>query len=54
MNAQPKAKQAPIDLSEYAEEKIPFDTVMRKLLSAPPAHRVAEKTKPATKPRKRK
>jgi hypothetical protein len=42
----------PIDLSEYAEEAVPFDTVMRKILKAKPAHRAAAKPKPTTHKRK--
>ena len=35
----------PIDLSEYAEEAIPFDAVIRKIMSAPPHHIEAPKPK---------
>lgn len=33
----------PVDLSEYTEEKIPFDTVIRRIAKAKPMHRVAPK-----------
>jgi len=50
-----RAKQAkPADLSEYAEEAVPFDTVIRKILTAKPMHRVATKPKRAKTARKRK
>jgi hypothetical protein len=44
-------KQHPpsMDLSEYAEESIPFDTVIRKIMSAPPHHIEAPKAKKKTK-----
>lgn len=48
------SKERHIDLSEYAEEAVPFDAVMRQILSAKPVHRVADKKKPAKKPRKSK
>jgi hypothetical protein len=50
-----KTKPAkPVDLSEYAEEKVPFDTVLRQILSAKPVHRAAPKPTPKTPARKRK
>jgi hypothetical protein len=51
MNTQPKPAKA-IDLSEYAEEAVPFDTVMRQILKAKPVHRVA-KPKPAAKQKRK-
>lgn len=42
-------KQQKIDLSEYAEEAVPFDAVMRQILSAKPVHRVAPKPKKKAK-----
>lgn len=32
-------KSKPIDLSEYEEEAVPFDAVIRKLAHAKPAHK---------------
>jgi len=49
-----KPKPKPVDLSEYAEEAVPFDTVMRQLLKAAPAPRTTAKPKPAKKAQKRK
>jgi hypothetical protein len=43
------AAKAKINLSEYAEEKVPFDTVIRTILKAKPVHRV--RPKPAVKKR---
>lgn len=54
MANKPAKASKPIDLSEYAEEAVPFDTVMRQILSAKPVHRVAVKKKSAKKPRKSK
>lgn len=34
------------DLSEYGEEAIPFDDVMRRLLEAKPQHQKADKPEP--------
>lgn len=42
-----------IDLSEYAEEAVPFDAVIRKLAKVNPMHSTA-KHKPARAARKRK
>lgn len=42
-----KQKPKPIDLSEYAEEAIPFDAVIRKLAHVKPAN------EPQAKPRKK-
>jgi hypothetical protein len=39
--------QKPIDLSEYAEEEIPFDTVIRQIAKAKPVHHIASKPKAA-------
>jgi hypothetical protein len=48
MNAQKKEK--PVDLSEYAEERIPFDAVIRKLGKVKLAEPEKKKTaKPAPK-----
>ncbi|MDP1536053.1 MAG: hypothetical protein Q8L95_02580 [Burkholderiales bacterium] len=52
--AKPAKKAKPVDLSEYAEEAVPFDTVMRQILRAPPAPRTAPAPKPAKKAQKRK
>lgn len=53
MASKPNKKQRPVDLSEYAEEAVPFDAVMRQILSAKPMHRVAPKTRKAkTAPKK--
>jgi hypothetical protein len=47
-------KQAkPVDLSEYAEEAIPFDVVTRKLGKTKPAIPEITKRKPAKTARKR-
>ncbi len=54
MANKPAKASKPVDLSEYAEEAVPFDAVMRLILSAKPVHRVAAKPKPAKKPRKSK
>jgi hypothetical protein len=40
-----KAKPEPIDLSEYAEEKVPFDSVIRQIAKAKPNHKPAPKKK---------
>jgi hypothetical protein len=50
----PAKESASIDLSEYAEEAVPFDAVIRQLAKAKPAHRVAPKPKPAKPARQRK
>ena len=45
------AKHAPVDLSEYAAEKIPFDRVIRRIAKAKPVHVETPKKsvkKPAT------
>jgi hypothetical protein len=42
----PKAK--PVDLSEYAEEAVPFEAVIKRLMQAPPQHRTTPQPK-ATK-----
>lgn len=34
----------PVDLSEYAEEAVPFDTVMRQILKAKPMPRTTKRT----------
>jgi len=52
MTAKNKAQdreEKPIDLSDYAEEAIPFDTVIRKIMSAPPHHIEAPKPKKKAK-----
>jgi hypothetical protein len=41
--------QKPIDLSEYAEEAVPFDTVIRQLAKAKPVHRIAPKPRKKVK-----
>lgn len=46
---QTSAPPPPPDSSGYEEERIPFDQVLRKLVNAKPAHKVA-----APKPRIRK
>jgi hypothetical protein len=46
---QPKTKQSIPDLSEYSEEAIPFDAVIRKIMSAPPHHIEAPKPKKRAK-----
>jgi hypothetical protein len=38
-------KQKPLNPSDYAEEKRPFDEVMRQLLSAKPKHKTAKSVK---------
>lgn len=40
-----KAKAKPVDLSEYAEEAVPFEAVIKRLMQAPPQHRTATKPK---------
>lgn len=42
-----KAKAKPVDLSEYAEEAVPFDAVIKRLMQAPPQHRTTASSKPA-------
>lgn len=43
-----------IDLSEYAEEKVPFDDVIRRIASAKPVHKVTPKPKTSKRAVKRK
>lgn len=42
-----KATAKPVDLSEYAEEAVPFESVIKRLMQAPPQHRATAQTKPA-------
>lgn len=49
----PVKQPKPVDLSEYAEEAVPFDAVIRKLAKVKPTHSTA-KHKPAKAARKRK
>lgn len=42
-----KAKAKPVDLSEYAEEAVPFEAVIKRLMQAPPQHRTASQSKSA-------
>jgi len=49
----PKRKQS-VDLSEYAEEAVPFDNVIRTIAKAKPKHRVVAKTKAGKTARRRK
>ena len=49
----PTKQPKPIDLSEYAEEAVPFDAVILKLAKVKPAQPAA-KIKPAKTARKRK
>ena len=51
--SKPAKKQKPVDLSEYAEEAVPFDTVIRQLARAKPDCTPA-KPAPAKPARKRK
>ncbi len=44
-------KSKPVDLAEYEEEAIPFESVLLRLAKAKPAH--TEPHKPARKPKKR-
>jgi hypothetical protein len=46
--AHKKAVAKPVDLSEYAEEAVPFEAVIKRLMQAPPQHRSAPQPK-ATK-----
>lgn len=48
----PAKQPKPIDLSEYAEERVPFDAVILKLAKVKPAQ--PAKHKPAKAARKRK
>jgi hypothetical protein len=41
-----KAKAKSVDLSEYAEEAVPFEAVIQRLMKAPPQHRTAPQSKP--------
>jgi hypothetical protein len=43
-----------VDLSEYAEEAIPFDAVIRQIMKAKPVHRVAANPAPKKRATKRK
>ena len=52
--ATPTKQTKPLDLSEYTEEAIPFDVVIRRIAHAKPVHRVAPKAKLAKNARKRK
>ena len=49
VKVQSSKKPKPVDLSEYEEEAIPFDAVIRKLASAQTARHIA----PARKAKKR-
>jgi hypothetical protein len=49
----PAKKPKPVDLSEYAEEAIPFDQVVRQLARAKPEQPAARR-RPAKTSRKRK
>jgi hypothetical protein len=45
----------PVEQADYSEERIPFDQVLRKLVSAKPVHKVAAgpaKRKPSKPPKK--
>ena len=50
----PTKQPKPVDLSEYAEERIPFDTVIRKLSRVKTTHATPAKPKRARAARKRK
>lgn len=52
--AKPAKQPGPIDLSEYAEEAMPFDAVIRKLASVKSTHSASTKQKPARVARERK
>lgn len=47
-------KNKAVDLSSYEEEAIPFDAVIKRIMSAKPVHRVAPKPPAKKRATKRK